>query len=441
MIDASTMAILLGDAAPSKPELAALVAAVGQKTAPAIRVNRHGPQVRPDQTRFCLERVPWYPGEAYWVMDEESPARSVLFGGAAYYVQDAGSLLPVALLAPRRGELICDVCASPGGKATDILDSIGDDGAVLVNETVKSRLAPLRLNLAKYGATRWVGTNLDPTKLAEVAPGQFDAVLVDAPCTGQAVIGSGKQTSRAFDPAMVKHSAARQQRILDAAAELVRPGGRLVYSTCTFSWAENEQQVIDLCRRRGDFKLSPSNDLSQWRSPALDGCYRLYPHRHRSQGAFAARLARDGPESDGGHDPATGRPVHWRPPGIIDPAWGRWSGCVTQREIGGVLVAWPEGLPVWMTKVAQFGPEAAFQKGRTWFPAFGLAMRRDESFAPAATVELDEDQAKRFLRGEPVPSEARGWAVVAYRCLPLGWGKGNGRVLSNHLPKAARLKI
>lgn len=442
MVDAANLAEVLGPVAPAGAELAELVDGVRGRARPAVRLNRLGGCLSVAEMPFTVKKVPWYSG-VYWVLDEFTPARHVLFGVAAYYVQDAGSLLAVALLAARPGELICDLCASPGGKATAILEQMGDEGALLVNETVRSRLAPLRLNLARQGGSRWVGTNLDPARLAELAPEKFDAVLVDAPCSGQAEAGGGKRGWRAFDSDVVRHNAGRQRRILAAAAELVRPGGRLVYSTCTFSWAENEQQVIDLCRTRGDMKPQPMAELERWRSPdaSAAGCYRLYPHRHECAGAFAARLVREGQADDAPAGPVV-RPLGRLGEGSgIDEAWGRWVRPVVEVEAGGVRYGWAEDVPAWLRELARFGPQAAVRKGRTWFPAYGLAMRRDGYFAPAATVEVSEEEARRFLRGESISSEVRGWAVAKYGGLALGWGKGNGRVLSNHLPRAGRLLV
>jgi hypothetical protein len=114
---------------------------------------------------------------------------------------------------------------------------------------------------------------------------------------------------------------------------------------------------------------------------------------------------------------------------------------MVRAVMGGVVVAWPEGVPEWMMRLGAFGPEAAVRKGRTWFPAYGLAMRRDGYFEAVGTVALPEELVGQFLRGGSVASDARGWLVATYRGLAVGWGRGNGRVLSSRLPRSARLVV
>ena len=445
MIDTRELAELMGPLVPPQHELAALADALERPARPAIRLNPLGRRLDPRELPFRLEPVPWWPQHGFWVVGDARRGGTIGYAAGAHYPQDAGSLLAVALLDPRPRQVICDLCASPGGKASAIIEVLGTAGALLANEPVRSRLPPLRSNMARQGVTRWVGTSVDPARLCELTPGCFDAVLVDAPCSGQAIFARGKQTRRAFDPALVRHSAARQRRILGAAVELVRPGGRLVYSTCTFSWLENEQQVIDLCSRRREMVPHPCERLADWRSPspAPPGCYRLYPHRDGCGGAFAARLTRReaaattirrGPSARRRREPTGPSRAE------ADP-WGRWVGSVVRSVRGSVECAWPADMPDWLIELGAFGPEASFRKGRTWFPAYALAMRRDGSFEPAGTVDLSDSDASAFLLGHSVRGERHGWTVVCHRGLPLGWAKGNGRVLANHLPHAARQPV
>ncbi len=445
MIDTRELADLMGPLVPPQHELAALADALQRPARAAIRLNPLGRRLDPCELAFGVEPVPWWPQHGFWVVGDVRPAGTIGYAAGAYYPQDAGSLLAVALLNPQPGQVICDLCASPGGKATAIIEVLGAEGALLANEPVRSRLPPLRLNMARQGVTRWVGTSLDPAQLSELAPGRFDAVLVDAPCSGQAVFGRGKQSGRAFDPALIRHSAARQRRILDAAVKLVRPGGSLVYSTCTFSWLENEQQVIDLCKRSSEMVLHPCKRLEDWQSPspAPAGCYRLYPHRDGCGGAFAARLTRrEAAATTIRHRSSTRRRREPTGPSRAetDP-WGRWVGAVVRSVRGSVECAWPAGMPDWLIELGSFGPEAAFRKGRTWLPAYALAMRRDGSFEPSQTVDLSDEDASGFLLGHVVPGDRHGWTVACHRGLSLGWSKGNGRVLANHLPRAARRMV
>ncbi|MDA1041190.1 MAG: RsmB/NOP family class I SAM-dependent RNA methyltransferase, partial [Planctomycetota bacterium] len=251
---------------------------------------------------FPSEPVPWYP-DGCFCPETHQPGRFLHHAAGDYFIQDAGSMLALRLLAPQPTEWIADVCAAPGGKASAILEIVGPGGGfLLANEPIHGRLPPLEFTLARVGFPRFVITARDPENLEPLWGERFNAVLVDAPCTGQSLVGRGKQSAFAFSADRVAHAAARQRRILTAAAALVQPGGRLVYSTCTFATAENEQVINDFLQHHPSWRVEPVAGLETWMSPREPGGYRLYPHRDRCAGAYAVRLRHDGiptPQSRG----------------------------------------------------------------------------------------------------------------------------------------------
>ncbi len=467
-MDESDVLRALGPLPLSAGEAADIVAAILAARPSAIRLNTLGRPLAADALPFVDSPVPWYPWPAFFCRADARPARHPLYAAGAWYVQDAASLLPVALLDPRPGERVCDLCASPGGKATAILERLGEAGGLLVNEPVQSRLPPLLLNLARHGSTRWALTRMDPDRLAAALGPTFDAVLVDAPCSAQSLAARDDNPARPFDARTIEHCAARQARILDAAVCLLRPGGRLVYSTCTFSWAENEGQVAGLLARHPRLRPGPVAALDAYRSgDPTTACYRLWPHRDGCAGGFAARLIavegagagssgvaasaarrkREGgdavePERRRGRRPAGRNEGHHRPFARGDEdAWGRWRAPVAIDTHRDRAFGWVAGLPDAWRGVAVAAPEVAYAKGRTWFPSYALAMRRDGAFEPRAAVDLAPGLVSRFLAGESVPGPDAGWLVVCVEGHPVGWAKGDGRILTNHLPKPARLVI
>jgi 16S rRNA C967 or C1407 C5-methylase (RsmB/RsmF family) len=451
-LDSDNLAAVLGPIAPGRERLAAVAEAIARPAPKAVRLNRLA-GVRPDDLGFAVQPVPWLPDWGYWPMQDVQVGQRIEFGAGLYYVQDAGSLLAVGLLEPRPGELICDLCAAPGGKATAILDALGQSGGLLANETIRGRINPLRLNLARQGASRFVVTSLDPENLADLLPAAFDAVLADVPCSGQGLMGSGRQRPSCLDPKIVDYNAARQRRILASAAKLTRPGGRLVYSTCTFSWAENEGQVRQFLDEHANFELAPADGLHPWQSPgpAPRGCYRLWPDHDRAAGAFAARMLRVDHGSTQAEDKAASNRRH---AGVARAAiagkppwqdWGAWKTPVRfvatdRRRIAAV----PADLPDPLQRLFEAGfvavlPEGAQLFGKTWRPSYALAMRRDKTFAPSRIVMLSDDKARIYLRGQAVSAGIRGWAVVRWKGWPLGWVHGSGRMAGNKIEKAARL--
>jgi hypothetical protein len=352
-------------------------------------------------------------------------------------------LLAIATLNAVPGERICDLCAAPGGKSTAILEAIDAGGWLLANEAIRSRVGVLRFSLARHGSTRFAVSSQDPRRLSDLLGPIFDAVLVDAPCSGQSLFGRGKQTESAFGLRSIEHCAARQARILAAAARLVRPEGRLVYSTCTFSYQENEEQIASFLERHPGWRLEPRTELQPWESGLKPGCYRLWPHRDGCAGAFAAALRQSG----GARTSPSRRPGERRsgplrlsalPKGFAE--WGALEHSFVLATSDRCF-AWPDALWPPLREVCVAGPEVSFRKGGSWFPAYALAMRRDPRWTAAATVSLGDREARAYLQGGTLPCNHRGWAVAAWQARPLGWLKGDGVRAKNHLPKPARLAV
>jgi len=435
-IDIGLIRQALGPLPLSDHELRDLAHALESPPRSAIRTR---PGVDPASLPFPSERVRWH-ANGYFVPGGTRPAGHLRYATGDYYIQDVASLLAITALDAGPGERVCDLCAAPGGKATAILEAMGDDGWLLANETIRNRLGALRVNLARHGSTRFAVCQRDPELLANTLGPVFDAVLVDAPCSGQSLLGRSRQTASAFSAKVVGHNATRQARILDAAARLVRPQGRLVYSTCTFSYRENEGQIRTFLDSHPDFELEPREALAAWESESLPGSYRLWPQRDACGGAFAAAL-RNGegvaePTHDGGRRLKTPLARSQLPAELAQ--WGDissvfvWSG--KDR-----LFAWTEDLWPPLRVVCGEGPEISFRKGRTWFPAYALAMRRDPNWISHTTAPLTNQEAADYLHGLPITTGQKGWVVATWNGRPLGWLKGDGVHGKNHLPKPARL--
>ena len=394
-------------------------------------------QVAAEPLPFPTEQVPWYPLGRF-CPETEQPGRYLAHAAGAYFVQDAGSMLALQLLDAQPGEWIADLCAAPGAKASAILETIGPGGGLLLaNEPVRGRLPPLVYNLARVGFPRYIVTSADPDRLDAEWEEQFAAVLVDAPCTGQSLVGRGRQSVAAFSEQQIAHSAARQRRILAAATRLVQPGGRLVYSTCTFAAAENEEVVADFLSQHDGWREEPLAALEPWRSPLEPGGYRLYPHRDRCAGAYAVRLRRLGDSVAAAGRRCRDEQAVAEPLVIGGEEVGQLQAGRLLRQHG----RW-EDWPVALTGQAAAGgyaSEVSYQPGKHCMPSHALALRRDEGWQPGQTLELTDEQAQQFLQGLALPAGPQGWTVATWRGHPLGWLRGNRGRANNGLPAAARL--
>lgn len=407
--------------------------------------------------------VPWNDRGFFLADTECRPGAYLEYPAGCYYIQDAGSLLPVKLLNPQPGEVICDLCAAPGGKSTAILERMNGQGVLVANEPIRSRTNVLKYMLGRTGLPNYLTTELDPDQMAQEFAGEFDAVLVDAPCSGQMMVSREKRDSNAWSSRQIEHSAARQQRILDAAIKLLRPGGRLVYSTCTFALEENEMQLSRLLSQF-ESGVTPLciDDLKNWESPVQAGCYRLWPHRDSCAGGFAGGILLASEfEQEIGHgnhrrevtkkfQAIRNQSRHSRvnKKVTIDPVEELESigdvidgqvRCINEDAYYGTKEVW--NLYESHRAVAQ-PPLVMVQAARRLEPSHTLALSRDSWFRSAASISLDSAQAISFLTGESLrgleQSATTEWTRMMWNGRPIGWGRYSQGQLKNHLPTWAR---
>jgi 16S rRNA C967 or C1407 C5-methylase (RsmB/RsmF family) len=195
---------------------------------------------------FSLEPLPWVANAFVLASNVESPGRGLAMpvmtpgrhhyhAAGLYYLQDPSAMVVAEMLDPRPGERVLDLAAAPGGKATHIVSLMRNEGLLVANEIHGQRAWDLAENLERWGARNAVITNESPERLADRFAGFFDRVLLDAPCSGEGMFRRSEAARREWSPELVHGCALRQSHILAQAARMVRPGGRLVYSTCTFA--------------------------------------------------------------------------------------------------------------------------------------------------------------------------------------------------------------
>ncbi|MFO0011871.1 MAG: hypothetical protein ACK553_03940 [Planctomycetota bacterium] len=419
---------------------------------------------------FAVESVPWFP-RGHWLIDpERRPGGSLSFAVADFYIQDAASLLPLRLLDVQADDRICDLCAAPGGKATWIAESLGTDGVVVANEAIPSRIDVLEYNLARTGRANYATCQLDPDAMALRCSGLFEKILIDVPCSGQTLFGIGKHDASAFRPKHIEHCAQRARRILNAGARMLAPGGLLVFSTCTFAVEENELQVEWLLREFPEtWEPVQVPALEVWRSPLGEGCYRLWPHRDRSRGGFAAALRKVGemPHEANEELSAVRKPA--RP---SNRRQGHGSPSVGSRmesllsEIGEWPIGWRcegDGATIMEPGIERFLSEnddrelfrtvrVGLLSGRHAEPTHALAMANSSWFVPHRQLELPDPDAMAFMSGQslplqvgppvsPRPEPTVPWVRATWRGKPMGWLKQSVNRWNNHLPPWARMTM
>lgn len=385
------------------------------------------------QLPFVRENVPWEP-MGYYYDTEARPGLHPYHEAGVYYLQEASAMAPVQLLDPNPGERVCDLCAAPGGKTTQIAGRMMGEGFLLCNEINPKRAKILSRNIERMGVANALVTNEHPQRLAEKLPGYFDRVLIDAPCSGEGMFRKEEAAVTDWSAETVEMCARRQAEILDSGAQLLRAGGRLVYSTCTFAPEEDEMAVHAFLQHHPNFTLEAVN--APWFDEVEPGMYRLWPHKLLGEGHFAAVLRKAGDEEVPETDSSGGKlPREWldfeKEMDISLPA-GK------PVQFGQSLYWAPLQMPdIRGLKVLRPGLELGLQLKNRFEPAHALALwlgkcRKVCDFAP------ESKEIAAYMHGDVVASNKKGWCLVTVGGFSIGWGKGDGSVLKNHYPKGLR---
>jgi len=366
-----------------------------------------------------------------------------LLHAGCYYVQEAASMLleqAVQACGPWSARTVAlDLCAAPGGKSTHLAALLPKEALLISNEPVRARQGALLENNWKWGRTGTVITGSDPSAFLSLGA-IADLIVVDAPCSGEGMFRKEPFARTQWNDGLVEQCALQQRTILDAAWELLRPGGTLIYSTCTWEGRENEQQVERLLQRGAAFVAPPIDPA--WGVVAGDKGYRCYPHRVKGEGFFLAALRKPGERV-----PNAQRPNTASVPEELQP-WCEASehyASIVHQEVHHVHPVHAHSLVQSLLNTVHVlapGTPLAERKGSELRPhaawALADALRRDAF----PQLDLDREQALRYLRGEALNAEgATGVSLVTHAGRPLGWVQGAGRRWNNRWPAPWRIRM
>ena len=413
---------------------------------------------------FELTPVSWSPC-SYYYREEQHPGRHPLHEAGAYYIQEASAMLPVQNLGLAPGLKVLDLCAAPGGKSTQIASAMAGQGLLVSNEIIPKRAKILSGNIERMGVKNALVTNESPERLAGFFPGFFDRVLVDAPCSGEGMFRRNPEAIDEWSGENVTRNAERQLDILDNADIMLSDGGRLVYSTCTFSPEEDEEVVSRFLNAHPWYEVVNTgvhdglcHGRSEWTSlkdERVNRTLRLFPHRARGEGHFAAVLEKAGKEKagealkNGRLRGSSGLNRGKIPDGIkkefdsfLKDVSGVQGGFEGLLLFGDTLCAVPGEMPEFNSlKVERVGLELGKLKAGRFIPAHAWAMAADPGKIRSFEVK-DMNDALAYLRGETLRADApRGYLAVTFAGYTMGWGKSDGRMIKNHYPKGLRKNI
>lgn len=440
-----------------------------------------------------LTGVPWAEN-GYYYQAGDQPGRHPFHAAGVYYIQEPSAMAPVELLGVKPGERVLDLCAAPGGKSTQIAAKLMGQGLLLCNEIHPARAKILSENIERMGVVNACVTNETPERLAEAFSRYFDRVLVDAPCSGEGMFRKNDGACEEWSPENVRMCAERQAEILDCAAEMLCPGGRLVYSTCTFAPEENEGSVSRFLQRHPEFSLMPADVMETEKErlglrgcdglpayaenpvPGLEGALRMAPYRIKGEGHFAAVLQKEGSLPQGFRRSAAGGSLK----GVTEKELGEFpqfcrenlrragqaasaGGGVQVPSVPELLEAAAGGQPG-APRYIRFGEnvylapaEMPGLKGlKVLRPGLHLGELKKNRFEPSHALALalsprdvlhrwdlkaDSPETAAYLNGQTFPADGeKGWYLVCADGFGMGWGKLAGGVMKNHYPRGLRLR-
>lgn len=419
------MKALLGE------EFAAYLASFDAGRYYGLRANtlKISPEALREKGLFGLKEVPWC-AEGFYYDGTERPAKHPYYHAGLYYLQEPSAMSPAAILPIAAGDRVLDLCAAPGGKATQLAARLGGTGLLFANDISAGRAKTLLKNIELAGIRNAVVTSETPERLAARLPQFFDKILVDAPCSGEGMFRKEPDMVKSWDEKMLAFCRAEQAKILDACAALLKPGGLLLYSTCTFAPEENEKSIGDFLEKYPEFSLLPIAKAHGF-APGLapyEACARLYPHKLQGEGHFLALLQKSAAAEQTAQIPAAEgeRTKEMEPFAAFAREILRELPQGNYQIYGDGLYLLPEGTPkLDKLRVLRTGWQLGTLKKGRFEPgqAFAMGLRKEE-LRRVLDLPLADGRVLRYLKGETVEAEgADGWILVCVEGFPLGWAK------------------
>ncbi len=437
-----------------------------------LRVN--GDKISPREfeqlSEFHLTRIPWTEN-GYYYEAQDAPARHPFYYAGLYYLQEPSAMTPASRLPVHPGERVLDLCAAPGGKATELGARLHGQGVLVANDISASRAKALLKNLEISGVSNAFVTNEVPAKLAAEFPEFFDKILVDAPCSGEGMFRKDPDVAKVWDVQKPLNCAKQQKEIISRAAQMLAPGGQLLYSTCTFSPEENEEVIAYLLESRGDMEVLEmegyegfSQGFATEEHPELSRCVRIWPHHMNGEGHFVALLRKapvDMPESveisSEKEQRATTERIR------SDLRASKQEKAVLEEfftdvtmEIDWKYVEVRKGQVYFVPKALGERKGLVFLRNGLYLgeirkdrfepsQSFAMALKKEE-FVSAIDLDARDERILRYLKGETIDVAdvktacGKGWQLVCVNGYPLGWGKLINATLKNKYHAGWRMK-
>ncbi len=417
---------------------------------PNVSVRLNDKTSEPNPFLPIGQSVPWS-DTGYYLKNRPQFTLDPLFHAGCYYVQEASSMFVEQVLydylAP--DAIVLDLCAAPGGKSTLISQFLGEDGLLISNEVVRQRVFILSENMQKWGNGNMIVTHNKPAEFGQKLPNLFDCILVDAPCSGEGMFRKDEKAAQEWSLKNVTMCAERQTQILADVWDALRPGGLLIYSTCTFNQEEDEKNAQWICEELGA-EILPVNIEPEWGIVETTG-YHFYPHKTRGEGFYLCAFRKNNGAGTFKMKAEKKQARAYKKDENVAAELRKWLQHPERWELNQqerFINIYPsnykdiiEYIHSRMTCITM-GIGIAEVRGKALVPQHHLAMAKDFNRAAFPQVNLTLEQALNYLRGEALSLEGQptGILLMTYAGVPLGFVKNIGEHCNNMYPKEWRIR-
>lgn len=403
---------------------------------------------------FEITQIPWIENGFYYDGEQVQPAKHPYYFAGLYYLQEPSAMTPANRLPIEPGDKVLDVCAAPGGKATELGAKLDGKGVLIANDISNSRAKGLLKNIEVFGIGNVLVLSEEPGKIEEYFPEYFDKILIDAPCSGEGMFRKDKKMVKAWEEHGPDFFAKIQRSIVTQAARMLKPGGMLLYSTCTFDPKENEGTIEYLKQEYPEFVIKDivpydgfakgKPEVTQSKDPDFEKTVRIWPHKMHGEGHYLALLQK-GEKNEAVHVKPKKNRAKKVPEELEqffrDISWEMdWNRLEMYSE---KVYYMPDDIPnVKGIRFLRTGLYLGDMKKNRFEPSQSLAMcLKKEEYAKTIDLDVDDERVIRYLKGETIDVEelvsqkAGGWHLVLVNGYPLGWGKlANGTLKNKYLP-------
>lgn len=403
---------------------------------------------------FHIEPIPWIENGFYYDGETVQAAKHPYYFAGLYYLQEPSAMTPANRLPIEPGDKVLDVCAAPGGKATELGAKLCGEGVLVANDISNSRAKGLLKNIEVFGIGNVLVLSEEPGKLESYFPEYFDKILIDAPCSGEGMFRKDKKMVKAWEEHGPEFFAKIQRSIVTQAARMLKPGGMILYSTCTFDPEENEGTVEYLKEQFPEFEIkdispyegfaSGKPEMTKSKDATFEKTVRIWPHKLRGEGHYLALLQKG--EATEKVEKSIGKDKVKKVPEEISAFFQNidWEMDWSRLELYSEKVYYmPQGIPnVKGIRFLRTGLYLGDLKKNRFEPSQSLAMcLKKEEYKNCVSISADDERVIKYLKGETidvddlVSQKEKGWFLVLVDDYPLGWGKlSNGTLKNKYLP-------